>query len=85
VYIVLILGIQITVFALNMFDTNNDAGIDYPVTVNVLLGLRMFIKIFFDTYLIKKFLSNFLFFVKEKKRSLKIKQKNSNRPGELST
>jgi hypothetical protein len=66
VYLVLILGIQITLFVLNIIDSNKDPAIDYPVVVNALLGLRMLTKIFIDTYLIMKFLANFSFLVKEK-------------------
>ena len=66
VYLVIILGIQITLFVLNILDSNKDAAIDYPVVFNVLLGLRMLTKIFFDTYLINKFIVNFSFLVKEK-------------------
>ena len=85
VYTVFILGIQITLFALNIFDKVNDAGIDYPVPVNVLLGLRMFSKILFETYLITKFLRNFSFLVKEKQKALKIKHNHSGRGEFLTT
>ncbi len=78
-YLVIVVGIELAICALCLYGPSNDAGIDNPILINSLLGLRIFFKIVVDTLMITKFIINFSFLVREKQRVLKTKYKNDYR------